>query len=274
MTSDLSPDRSSDLGAPLDAARIGAALTTRWLGRTCETFATCASTNDLAAERGRAGAAEGLLIVSEQQSRGRGRMGRDWFSPRGENLYLSLLLRPLRPPSEIPPLTLLAGAALAEALAEFGVVPRLKWPNDVLIPVDGQPRKVAGILTEMVSEGERVAHVVVGIGLNVNGRAFPAELAGRATSLALGRGNPVDRVAVLCAVLSAFERAYDDFRANGPRAVVPRWSAHAALGSRCRVAVDGREVSGVALGLDPDGALRVRDDDGRVVRVISGEITS
>jgi BirA family biotin operon repressor/biotin-[acetyl-CoA-carboxylase] ligase len=201
-------------------------------------------------------------------------MGRDWFSPRGENLYFSLLLRPVRPPAEIPPLTLLAGAALAEALAGFGVVPRLKWPNDVMLPdaVTGEPHKVAGILTEMVSEGERVAHVVVGIGLNVNGTNFPAELAGRATSLALARGQPIDRVTVLCAVLSALERAYDDFRANGPRAAVSRWSVHAALGSRCRVAVDGREVSGVALGLDPDGALRVRDDDGDIVRVISGEI--
>jgi BirA family transcriptional regulator, biotin operon repressor / biotin---[acetyl-CoA-carboxylase] ligase len=271
MTSGLPPD----LWAPLHAARVSAALTTRWLGRSCETFDTCVSTNDLAAERGRAGAAEGLVIVSDQQSRGRGRMGRDWFSPRGENLYFSLLLRPVRPPAEIPPLTLLAGAALAEALAGFGVVPRLKWPNDVLVPdTTSEPRKVAGILTEMVSEGNRVAHVVVGIGLNVNGMNFPAELAGRATSLALARGQPVDRVTVLCAVLSAFERAYEDFRANGPRAAVSRWSAHAALGGRCRVAVDGREVSGVALGLDPDGALRVRDDDGQVIRVISGEITA
>ena len=262
-----------DLSAPLTLARVAASLRTRWLGHPCEVVGSCASTNDLGAERARAGAAEGLVIVSDQQSSGRGRLGRQWFSPRGDNLYLSILLRPQRPAVQIPPLTLLAGAALAEALAGFNVTPRLKWPNDLQLPINGQPRKAAGILTEMVSEGGRVSHVVVGIGLNVNGVTFPPELAGLATSLALARGGPVDRVAVLCALLASFEEAYDRFREEGPAVAVTRWTAHAALGTRCRVTIDGQPVVGVALGLDPDGALRVRDDDGRVLRVISGEIT-
>jgi BirA family transcriptional regulator, biotin operon repressor / biotin---[acetyl-CoA-carboxylase] ligase len=258
---------------PLTAPLIGAALTTRWLGRPCLAVADCPSTNDLAAQQGRAGAPEGLVVVADTQSGGRGRLGRVWHSPPGQNLYLSILLRPTRPAVEIPPLTLLAGAALAQALTSFGVAPRLKWPNDLLLTVDGQPRKAAGILTEMASEGDRVAHVVVGIGVNVNTSTFPPELTDKATSLALARGGDVARLAVLVALLAAFEAAYELFRAHGPSAAFALWNPHAALGARCRVRAGERDVEGVVLGVDADGALRVRDDDGHVHRVVSGEIT-
>src|SRR5262245_58581966 len=111
--------------------RVAAVLGTRWLGRRYEWHAVCGSTSDLAAERARAGAPAGLVIAADAQTGGRGRLGRSWHSPAGENLYLSLLLRPARPAAEIPPLTLLAGAAVARGLAPLGVSPRLKWPNDV-----------------------------------------------------------------------------------------------------------------------------------------------
>ena len=184
-----------------------------------------------------------------------------------------MLLRPVRPPVEVPPLTLLAGAAVAAAIAPFGVQPRLKWPNDVQLVVREEPRKVAGILTEMASEGDRVGHVVVGIGLNVNETALPPELASRATSLALTTGRTFDRVAVLGAVLAALEDAYDDFRTHGPAAAVRRWPLYGAIGTRARVRVGEHDLEGVVLGLDPDGALRIAGDDGRVHRVVSGEIT-
>ncbi|HTA19793.1 MAG TPA: biotin--[acetyl-CoA-carboxylase] ligase, partial [Polyangia bacterium] len=158
----------------LSPTRLDARLRTRWLGRAYEWHEACASTNDLAATRARAGAAQGLVVATDQQSAGRGRLGRAWHSPAGENLYVSILLRPARPAPEIPPLTLLAGAAVARALTALGLAPRLKWPNDVQLVGDGN-RKVAGILTEMSSEGGRVGHVVVGVGLNVNGAEFPPE---------------------------------------------------------------------------------------------------
>lgn len=254
-------------------------LTTRWLGREAIIVDACASTNDLAAQHARAGAAEGLVVVADTQSGGRGRLGRAWHSPPGENLYLSILLRPTRPPPEIPPLTLLAGAAVAQALATFGVTPGLKWPNDVQLSSGAQRRKVAGILTEMATEGVTVSHVVVGIGINVNTRAFPPALAAIATSLrqaraAAGGDQIIDRLDVLGAVLCAFEAAYDRFRADGPAAAVALWNPFAALGTRCRVRADGRDVEGTSLGIDPDGALRIRDDDGRVHRVVSGEVTT
>src|SRR5204862_8316813 len=122
-----------------------------------------------------AGGAEGLVVAADAQSAGRGRLGRAWHSPPGSGLYFSILLRPSRPPVEIPPLTLLAGAAVARGLADLGagLEPRLKWPNDVLLAQAGADggdggayRKVAGILTEMTTEGDRAGQVVVGVGLN------------------------------------------------------------------------------------------------------------
>jgi BirA family biotin operon repressor/biotin-[acetyl-CoA-carboxylase] ligase len=257
--------------------RLSARLDTRWLGSAYEWHSSCASTNDLAGARAREGAPEGLVVATELQTAGRGRLGRAWHSPAGNNLYLSIVLRPARPAPEIPPLTLLAGAAVARALATFGVRARLKWPNDVQLVDAGGPRKIAGILTEMSTEGGRVAHVVVGLGLNVNEEAFPPELAERATSLRLAAGRPFDRAQVLAAVLGAFEPLFDDFRRRGASAATEAWQEHAALGERCRAAVPGAPgdaIEGVALGVDVDGALRLRDDSGHIHRVLSGEVTT
>jgi BirA family biotin operon repressor/biotin-[acetyl-CoA-carboxylase] ligase len=256
--------------SPPTADNVAARLVTRRLGRAYEWHAVCASTSDLAAERARAGAPAGLVICADAQTGGRGRLGRSWHSPAGENLYFSLLLRPARPAAEIPPLTLLAGAAVARAVAALGVSPRLKWPNDVqLVEGDGTRRKLAGVLTEMVSAGDRVEHVVVGMGINVNATTFPPELADRATSLRGALGRVVDRAHVLAAVLNAFEPLYDEFERRGPPVAVEAFAEYSALPERCRV--DDR-LQGVALGVDPDGALRLRDDAGRIHRVISGEV--
>jgi BirA family biotin operon repressor/biotin-[acetyl-CoA-carboxylase] ligase len=275
-------------------------LATNWLGRRHLHLPTCPSTNDRAAAEGRAGAAEGLLVTTDAQTAGRGRLGRTWHAPAGENLAFSLLLRPARPAAEIPPLTLMAGAAVASALRALGFDARVKWPNDVLL---GQPardgeggagaggdrvplgrrRKVAGILTEASSLGERIGFVVVGVGLNVNTTHFPVELADRATSLRLARrdgqygqerqdGEPLDRRAVLAAVLAAFEPAYERFCALGPPAAVAAWNEQADRDLRCRVRVGDREVEGVTEGVSADGALRLRADDGTLHLVVSGEV--
>jgi BirA family biotin operon repressor/biotin-[acetyl-CoA-carboxylase] ligase len=262
--------------APPTADRLTARLATRWLGRAYEWRDVCASTSDLAAARGRAGAPAGFVVAADAQTAGRGRLGRRWHSPAGESLYLSLLLRPSRPPVEVPPITLLVGGAIAEAIAALGVTPRLKWPNDVeLVEADGRRRKLAGILTEMSSAGERVEQVVVGIGINVNGTEFPDDIAARATSLRRALGRPLDRAEVLAAVLSALEARCDDFDRRGPSAAVEAFAPWAAFPDRCRVAAPGAPggaIEGVALGLDPDGALRFQDDGGTLHRVISGEV--
>ncbi|MFL5305241.1 MAG: biotin--[acetyl-CoA-carboxylase] ligase [Polyangia bacterium] len=263
--------------APPTVERLSAVLTTRWLGRAYEWWPECASTNDLAGERARAGAPRGLVIAADAQTAGRGRLGRTWHSPPGANLYVSILLRPSRPPPEIPPLTLLAGGALASALAGLGFAPRLKWPNDVeLVDDSTRRRKVAGILTEMSSAGERAHHVVVGVGLNVNGVDFPPEIADRATSLRRAAGGePLDRAAVLGAFLNHLEPLLDEYDRRGPPVAIAAFEAHAALPAACRVTAPGRpneRLEGVAVGVDPDGALRLRDDTGHIHRVLSGEI--
>jgi BirA family transcriptional regulator, biotin operon repressor / biotin---[acetyl-CoA-carboxylase] ligase len=268
----------------MEQASLSARLHTRWLGRAFEWRASCGSTNDLAAERARAGAPAGLVIVADAQTSGRGRLGRGWHSPADENLYLSIVLRPGRPAAEIPPLTLLAGAGVARALRSLGLGPRLKWPNDVELVEDGgregpegkQRRKVAGILTEMASAGGSALHVVVGIGINANGVDFPPEIAGRATSLRRALGRAVDRVELLAALLDAFEPLCEEFERRGPAAAVEAFAAHAAFPAPCRVTAPGRpgdRLEGIALGIDADGALRLQDDTGQIHRVISGELS-
>ncbi len=261
----------------MDGEQLRARLGTRWLGRAFEWHAECASTNDLAGERARGGAPAGLVVVADAQTKGRGRLGRTWHSPAEENLYASILLRPSRPPAEIPSLTLLVGGAVADALETLGLAPRLKWPNDVeLLDERGQRRKVAGILTEMASAGPNASHVVVGVGINVNGTDFPPEIADRATSLRRALGRPLDRVTVLAAVLGTLEPLCEAFERRGPAAAVEAFAAHAAFPAPCRVTMPGRpqeRLAGTALGVDPDGALRLQDETGHIHRVIYGEIS-
>ncbi len=246
-------------------------LRTRRLGRAYEFLAVCASTNDVVRGRAAAGAAEGLLVVADSQTAGRGRLGRSWHSPSGQNLYLSLLLRPALPARHATPLTLLAGAALAHTVAEAGTTPRLRWPNDLLVSGAGGLRKAAGILTEMASDGERVRHIVLGVGLNVNGLEFPPDLAERATSLRMALGRACDRAQLLVDFLAAFEPLYDDFLARGPASGLQEWRRHADLGRVCCIDCDGAKVEGIATDIDDSGALLIRDAAGQVHRVISGE---
>lgn len=256
----------------LDEDTLARKLDTAWLGRRHVHLARCGSTNDVAAAEARAGAAEGLLVTADEQTQGRGRMGRTWHAPPTANLTFSLLLRPQRAATEIPPITLLAGGALAAALRGLGFSPRVKWPNDLLLGAPGQGRKVAGILTEATTEGERIGHVVVGVGLNVNVIDFPAELADKATSLRAVASTVLPRAVVLARVLRAFEDAYEGFRARGAAAATELWEAHADRGTRCRARADGVDIEGVTAGVDGSGALLLRDDTGVVRRVVSGEV--
>lgn len=233
---------------------------------------TIDSTNLLAADLARKGAAEGTIVVAEHQTAGRGRLGRSWVSPARVNLYASMVLRPAIPPLEVPRLTLVAGLAVAESIRDVApsVDARIKWPNDVLI--DG--RKVAGILTELEAEAERVRFVIVGIGVNLNASAadFPPELATKATSLALATGGQVDRAAFAGRLLTRFDEAYARFLDGGFAALRHRYEElHGLRG--VAVVVDGTPpIHGVVQGVDDSGALLVAGDGG-VQRVVSGEVT-
>ena len=253
----------------LSADVVAARLTTAWLGRAWRHLARVESTNDEAAAWARTGAPAGAIVVADEQTRGRGRLGRRWHSPPGASLYLSAVLRPPLAPHRVPPLTLAAGVAVAEALVQFDVAPALKWPNDVL--VDG--KKVAGILTEMSADLDRVHHVVVGIGVNLNLRAFPEELAAIATSLAMVRGTTVARAEFAAALCARLEHWHDRFVADGAAPVVAAWRQHARFfGKRVQVTAGRDRMEGIAEDLDEDGALRLKLDDGRTLRVVAGEL--
>ena len=258
--------------ADLDPSRFLARLHARRLGRNFMYRPSCASTNDEVAACALAGCAEGLLIVAGEQTGGRGRRGRAWHSPADENLYFSLLLRPALPAHLAAPVTLLAGAALAVALAHLAFTPQLKWPNDVLLDTPLGPRKVAGILTEMASEAGRVRHIVLGVGINVNTVEFPEHLASLATSLGLVRGQRVDRGEVVAAFIDAFEPIYDDFVAHGPSAALAEWHRFAKLGKVGWVDRDGGQREGIAEGVDTSGALLVKTTSGEVAFLHAGEV--
>jgi BirA family biotin operon repressor/biotin-[acetyl-CoA-carboxylase] ligase len=242
-------------------------------GRELEYLESVDSTNRVALERAGAGAPEGTTVVAETQLAGRGRRGRSWVSPAGINLYCSVILRPRVVPARIGQLPLVAAVALHRALSAFApaVTTLIKWPNDILAVGGG---KIAGILCEADSEADAVRHAVVGIGINVNARTFPAELAGIATSLARESGAEHSRPDLLAAALNALE---EDCRrwCAGPdlTGFLPYLEEHSALLGRT-VALEGPEGGrlGRVEGISPDGELLLRDAGGRTLKITSGNV--
>lgn len=242
-------------------------------------FPELASTNDTAAALAASGAADGTTVVADRQTAGRGRRGRVWDSPPGGGLYLSVLLRG-RPS---PVVSLLAGVAVAEAVqGTAGVAVDLKWPNDVVaaaaVPGGGAPplprRKVAGILTEVAPAGNgRNEAAVVGIGVNVRTRSFPAALAGRAAALESLAGRRVDRGALFADLLARLFHWRRQMAEEGDRFVVARWRALApgSRGAAVSWEAGGTRRHGVTAGVDDDGALLVACG-GRTERIVGGEV--
>jgi BirA family biotin operon repressor/biotin-[acetyl-CoA-carboxylase] ligase len=243
------------------------------LGTPMVVMATTTSTNDVAKRAARDGAAHGATWVAEEQTAGRGRRGHSWVSPPGEGLLFSVLLRLPCPPARVPPIALVAGLAVRDAVAVAapGASIAIKWPNDVLVA----GRKVAGILVEAVTVGSRVEAIVVGIGINVHTRAFPDEIADRATSVALAASeasasSPPDRAAILAAVLHALDRDVHVVVARGLGLLRVRLEQADALRGQ-RIGNDGGD-EGIAAGIDDDGRLLVRRDDGVLTRWSAGEV--
>lgn len=238
-----------------------------WLGRERVHLPACGSTNDEAARLAAAGAVHGTVVTADAQDAGRGRQGRAWHSPPGENLYLSCILRPALAPERAPAITLAAGLGVADAVRWAGARPALKWPNDVLVG----GHKLAGILTEMSTRGGYVQHIVTGIGVNLETRDFPPELARGATSLGLlGLSVPRDRF--LARLLECLERWFDRFFTGGVDALADAWSACADR-SWVRATSSGREVEGRVLGLDREGCLLIEDRGGARHRILAGDVT-
>jgi BirA family biotin operon repressor/biotin-[acetyl-CoA-carboxylase] ligase len=230
------------------------------------------STNRVAMELGYAGEPEGTVVVAEAQTAGRGRSGRSWYSDRGTGLYFTVLLRPRLSPAQAPLLTMLAGVSTHMAIAaQTGLVPELKWPNDLLL----NGKKFGGILTEMHAEPNQMRFVIVGIGINVNQEKFPVELSMIATSIRRESGQTSYRLELLTRLLGQFESDYNRFLREGPAFVVDRFESVSSFASGRRVRVDTGVESylGTTFGLSPEGLLLVNRDDGLVVTVIAGDVT-
>ena len=236
------------------------------IGSPLEILGETTSTNDLAKRAAKNGAAHGTTFVADSQTAGRGRQGRAWLSERGDSLLVSVVLRVSCAPAHLPPLSLVAGLAVCDAIApDVFVAPKLKWPNDVWL--DG--KKVAGVLVEASLAGDRVESLVVGVGVNVHTRTFPAEIKAIATSVALHSSTQPDRAMILARLLEALDRDIGPAAKHGLGVVHARIAAIDALkGSTVR----GELGEGVAAGIDTDGRLRVRKSDGTTSAWVAGEV--
>ncbi len=299
----------TDDPAQFDSPHFGSVAGTRFAE--VEWHDEIGSTNTELLDRARRGAPEGMVLIADLQTAGRGRRGRRWTAPPGTSLMMSVLLRP--PPGPLPPsraalVTLAVGLAAVDACEQAsGVRPRLKWPNDLVIAdsagggpaggnetgrdgagrsAAGQDRKLAGILAESISTQGLLSAVVVGMGLNTGWPEVPAELEGVATSLNLESGAPVDRTLLARRVLEGLEARYELLcrAADGAGAVAVLNEARrnsATLGHRVRVSLDAttdapangaRSLEGVASDLDAEGRLLITDDAGDIHTVAVGDV--
>jgi BirA family biotin operon repressor/biotin-[acetyl-CoA-carboxylase] ligase len=226
------------------------------------------STNDEAKRAAKDGAPHGATWLAETQSAGRGRQGRTWVSPRGENLLVSVLVRVECAPARLPLLALVAGLAARDAIALAAphAGPRIKWPNDVV--VGPERKKIAGVLVEAISQG-RSSALIVGVGINVHTRHFPEDIAARATSVSLLADRAADRAEILVDLLTGLDRDLALVAARGLGLVHARLAhADALRGARVR----SESGEGVAEGIDLDGRLLVRRADGLLTRWVAGEV--
>ena len=241
------------------------------LGRNILHYFRTESTNALALKLAAEGAEHGTVVVAEEQTAGRGRMGRVWYSEKSSGIYVSIILRPPLSPAAAPVLTLMAGLAAQRAVsATTGLAVDIRWPNDLLV----NGKKVCGILTEMSAELDRLHAIVLGIGMNVNHRRMPADLENIATSLRMEAHRAISRVQVLVALLRELDRHYQLLLTDGKRAITERWEAVStfAHGKQVRVVTVAGEFRATTTGLDPSGALKVQYDDGRQESLLAGEI--
>ncbi len=240
------------------------------LGHPVYLYRTIGSTNDEAKLLADSGAPEGLLVIAEEQTAGRGRMGRTWITPLGQALAISLVLRPGQlPADQATQLTMLAGLAVCQAVEQAaGLKPQLKWPNDVLL----SGKKIAGLLLETALRGDRLDYAVLGIGLNVSFAPPPEAVDFPATSLQAEARTEVDRLPLLRAILERVEALYPEVGAPD-QALYQAWSARLALvGQAIVVRTAEGDQTGVLEGVTPEGALLLKQAGGQTIKLLAGDV--
>lgn len=255
-------------------SEIQVGLDTEIIGKSMEYFPIVESTNRTAKALAYHGAADGTIVVAEEQTGGKGRLERNFYSPRCKGIWFSVILRPNFLPHDAPKCTLMAAVAVAEAMARFNLKAGIKWPNDIMF--DG--RKLVGILTEITGEMGKITYIVIGIGINVNMNRddFPEELRDVAASLSEMTGEELSRVELFRAVLEEFDKLYREVSESGFGNVIERWRKYnVTLGKKVRVisAGDcGDTFTGKAVDLDKDGALVVETPQG-LRTVYAGDVS-
>ncbi len=253
-------------------AELESLMTTAWAGTNLVYYDETDSTNIRARQLAEEGAPHGTLVTADCQSAAKGRRGRGWIAPKGQGIWMSMVLRPDIEPQNASMLTLVAALAVSEGIKKStGLEVAIKWPNDIVC----RGRKLVGILTEMSTEADWIRYCVVGMGINVNMEAFPEELREKATSLCLELRRPVKRSPVICACMEAFEYYYGIFIRTGDlSALVETYNRLSAnLGRMVTVLDPAGEFQGEALGIDSQGSLLVKCIGGEIRRVISGEVS-
>ncbi len=243
-------------------------LNTKFIGKKIYYFDAIASTMEAAMQLGIQGANEGTIILAESQTKGKGRLGRNWFSPKYKGIYLSLILRPKILPSQASILTFLSAISVCEAIKEItGMDTQIKWPNDIMLA----NKKAGGILTELNAEMDKVNFVIIGIGLNINNDK--KTLLSLATSLREHKKEPVSRIGILQELLRKIEANYLLLQHKGSRPIVEKWREHSiTLGKRVKVYCQKEHVEGEALDVDIDGGLLIRKDSGITEKVMAGDV--
>ena len=245
-------------------------LDTKFIGRKIYYLQRCSSTMDIAMQLASDNPSEGTIILAESQTKGRGRLGRHWVSPKYKGIYFSLILKPKIPPAQAAVLTLLAAVSICEAIKiATGITCSIKWPNDILV----NNKKLGGILTELDAELGRVNFVIIGIGLNVNNE--PGELLRGAISLRFsGKSqHKIDRLELLREILRRIEANYLLFQEKKAADILEKWKSYSqTLGRRVKICSCRVHVEGQAVGIDTDGGLLVQKDSGGLQKFMSGDV--
>ncbi len=245
-------------------------LKTKTFGNKIFTFQSIDSTNNCAKAVANIGAAEGVVVIAEEQTAGKGRLGRSWQANPEENLTFSIVLRPKISPEAVNLLPLYVAVAVAQAIERATALKvECKWPNDLLIG----KRKVAGILIEGSIQQGILEYVVVGLGINVNQTKFPSDLMQKATSLKLETGQEIDRVQLFRHILSSFESSYTNSLRNGFESTIPTWLTRSTmLNKPIVVSQQGNIINGVVKGLSKDGGI-VLQTNGSEKTLFAGDVT-
>lgn len=248
-------------------------LDTKYIGKEIRYFDTLESTNDLAKEVAKESNSEGIVIITEEQTKGKGRLGRNWTSPKKKGIWMSLIIKPKIDPIEASKITQITAASIYNALSEMGIETLIKWPNDIILNC----KKVCGILTEMSSEMMQINYMVVGIGINANldDVDIPVGIKEKATSLKIETGEKINRKELIGKILNNFEYFYDYFINDNdisePIKICTEKSI--LIGKKVRVIERGKELEREAIGLTKEGELIVKDEKGEETTLISGEVS-